>query len=174
MKKRRYDLEMIQDFPDHLLWEVRITHYEHTTPQLGTTNPELVDQLQKYQKKYHLLGLLFFQEFDKDLPTEAANEAAMHRFRRQQARKRQEQLAHLEALQEQFQEVLVAAEHPHTAIRVVTKASAVPEEGSGVIQDTNLMASRPSSEPRSKKGRARHVRHQWQTTRLQLPAILHH
>ena len=43
----RYDVKMIRDFLDHLIWEVRIGHFENTTAP-GTINPELMDQIAKY------------------------------------------------------------------------------------------------------------------------------
>ena len=51
-----YDWRMIQDFLEHLVWEVRIEHFEHVTP--GVKNPELVHQLAKYHRKYKRTRLL--------------------------------------------------------------------------------------------------------------------
>ena len=43
---RGYDVEMIRDFLDHLMWELRIVHFENTNPS-GTDHNELMSQLAK-------------------------------------------------------------------------------------------------------------------------------
>jgi hypothetical protein len=40
-ESRYYDVGMIRDFLDHLLWELRINHFELTS-RPGTINEELV------------------------------------------------------------------------------------------------------------------------------------
>lgn len=45
-----YDAEMIEDFLNQLLWEIRIHHFENTAA-IGTVNPELASQLATYLKK---------------------------------------------------------------------------------------------------------------------------
>jgi hypothetical protein len=47
--KHKYDVRMIRHFVDHLLWELRTSIHERTH---STVNPELVEQLAKYQKHY--------------------------------------------------------------------------------------------------------------------------
>src|SRR5579863_1911127 len=49
--KASYDVPMIRDFLDHLLWELRISHYELTTPKTDKVHQELKGQLTKYVKK---------------------------------------------------------------------------------------------------------------------------
>ena len=46
-----YDLDMVRDFLDQLLWEVRVSHFDNTNE--NPHNPELAEQLQKYHRKYH-------------------------------------------------------------------------------------------------------------------------
>jgi hypothetical protein len=45
-----YDLEMIRDFLEQLLWEVRVSHFDNTN--VKPHNPELAEQLRKYHRKY--------------------------------------------------------------------------------------------------------------------------
>lgn len=47
---RAYDTEMIRDFLEHLLWELRIKAYESSPTGIDKTNPE--DMLRKYAQKY--------------------------------------------------------------------------------------------------------------------------
>jgi len=56
-RKKYYDIQMIKDFLDHLMWELRINHIENTNPGCAT-NPELVEQLSKYSNKYNTVGLM--------------------------------------------------------------------------------------------------------------------
>lgn len=59
--KSKYNTEMLRDFIDHLRWEVRIVHAEHHHLK-AKVNPELVDALEPYMKKYGC-GLLSANAF---------------------------------------------------------------------------------------------------------------
>ena len=91
---RRYDLPMIRDFLDHLLWEVRISHHEMQT-QVGSVNPELAEQLAKYIKKRQTFGLLFTTA-TKERP--ADNPAGVAKLKRVKGNLREAQLEALELL----------------------------------------------------------------------------
>jgi hypothetical protein len=56
-KYRPYDAEMISDFVHQLLWELRVRHFEHVSP--GADNPELVDNMLRFNKKRSSMGLLW-------------------------------------------------------------------------------------------------------------------
>jgi hypothetical protein len=103
---RRYDVEMIRDFLDHLLWEVRINHYEQITSEV---NPELKEQLKKYVRKRQTIGLLFATELDKK-----ADPSRLAEYRKIKAGLRQSQLLGLEALRPLFEEALWNAARPGT------------------------------------------------------------
>ena len=52
--KKGYDTEMIEDFLEHYLWETRASLFEQGNAK--GINPELVEQLAKYIKKYGPVG----------------------------------------------------------------------------------------------------------------------
>ncbi len=90
---RRYDLDMIRDFLDHLLWEVRIAYHE---TQHAGINPELSEQLEKYIKKRQTAGLLFSTAVEMD---ERQTEPEKYeKLKRLQGELRKAQLVCLEAL----------------------------------------------------------------------------
>jgi hypothetical protein len=51
----RYNTRMIGDFFQHLLWDWRIRHFEHSSKP-GTFNKELAEQLAPYIKRYKTMG----------------------------------------------------------------------------------------------------------------------
>jgi hypothetical protein len=109
-ESRRYDVEMIRDFLDHLLWELRIAVHESQSTDRTKTNPELVDQLQKYQKKRQTMGLLFATAVEEKptLPEKAAQ------LRKLLGEFRKSQLLRLEALLSLFSEAFENAEQATT------------------------------------------------------------
>jgi hypothetical protein len=104
---RSYDVEMIRDFIEHLLWEVRIGHFEATSAD-GAINPELLEQIQRYQKKRQTIALLAANE----IPASGRDEVGA--LKRRMAEVRQRQVDHLEALHTLFEEALFCASHPRT------------------------------------------------------------
>ena len=109
MKKRkpspsvkRYDVEMIRDFLDHLTWEVRILHYESINED-DSINPRLEDQLAKYSRRYNAV-LLAVTELDYEGLPAAMVQRARNYWRAAQVRATAEQLQHLEALAGLFKE----------------------------------------------------------------------
>ena len=70
-ERRRYDVQMIRDFLDNLIWELRVNHYEVASAAPAEyfgdprgDNPELTEQLAKYMKKYNNAGLLSLNQLD--------------------------------------------------------------------------------------------------------------
>ena len=55
--KEGYDVPMIRDFLEHLMWEVRVLHAEATNLR-NRTDPQLVEMVQKYQLGRNTLALL--------------------------------------------------------------------------------------------------------------------
>lgn len=75
-----YPVEQIRDFIQHLLWEARIAHFEATNP--GTVNPELVDELAVYSRKYGCVLWPSRQIDPEDLtPAEVARTVSIQRTR---------------------------------------------------------------------------------------------
>jgi hypothetical protein len=103
---RCYDVEMIRDFVDHLLWELRISHFE-TTGTGGGLNPELVDQLERYMRKRQTVGLLMGHQADRNIPREKVQQ-----FREALNALRQRQIDRLEALRPLLNEALFCASRP--------------------------------------------------------------
>jgi len=112
----RYDLEMIRDFLDHLTWEVRILEHEATHP--GAINPELVDQLSKYQTKRKTVGLLVTSTVSAEAAQADPEKFAV--FRILQGKVRACQLAHLDALKSLFDEAFLVASEPNSLVCVQT------------------------------------------------------
>jgi len=121
-----YDVEMIRDFIDHLMWEVRISAME-TQRDNVKPNPELVDQLKKYVDKRGVVGLLNVNELQDDVGGEFG-QRARHILRDKLNAQRKDWLLHMEGLGELFQEALQCAEKPKHLSKVVTMAHTVLEE----------------------------------------------
>jgi hypothetical protein len=102
-----YDVDMIRDFLDQLRWEVRIEQFESTGPT-GVIDPELVEQSEKYMQKYGA-ALQVATYIDGEGATEAQRQRAEQYWREAQAKVTAEQLGHLEALRELFEEALECA-----------------------------------------------------------------
>jgi hypothetical protein len=52
---RCYDVEMIQDFLEHLTWQYRIAHFENRSP--GQVHPELLENLKRVVNKRQTVSL---------------------------------------------------------------------------------------------------------------------
>ena len=109
--KKHYDAEMIRDFLDHLSWELSICHFENTHKK-GATNPELIDQLKKYMKKYNTIGLMAAVVVNKEgVPEDVANQA-IESFRKAKAESVEQSLRALDLLEPVFEEALTCIAHP--------------------------------------------------------------
>lgn len=114
-KPQRYDVRMIRDFLDHLTWELRICLFElgqqTTKPSKDKPlNPELLEQLRKYRERG--CTLLPATDIDTSGTTESEARAVVVAISEIEAKRRQEQLDHLEALAGLFQEALHCAAGP--------------------------------------------------------------
>src|SRR4051812_34496585 len=99
---RRYDMGMIQDFLEHLLWAARVSHFESTSPP-DTVHPELAEQLARYLGRYGavLLPVVYVQDANPSGGSEPAVRAKMARVRQ----------AQIDALEMLLGGVLVDARH---------------------------------------------------------------
>jgi hypothetical protein len=109
MKKRkpgpsvkRYDVEMIRDFLEHLALEVRILHYESINED-DSINPKVEDQLAKFSRRYNAV-LLPVTELDYEGLPAAMVRRARNYWKAAQVRVTAEQLQHLEGLVGLFKE----------------------------------------------------------------------
>ena len=121
---RRYNLEMIRDFLDHLLLELRVQHYElnQTLRRFGfagtlgeaanyAISPELTEKLNKYIEKYPcflLARTVFYTEGATEQETAEVSKSVI----RSKSDMRDQQIGHLEALKKLFQEALKCAQMP--------------------------------------------------------------
>jgi hypothetical protein len=110
-----YDVEMIRDFMDQLIWSLRVDHFEFTAGPRAL-NPELVEEVKRCALKRGILRLLSLFTVRKDKPELTAEQMQLARrmFAENQARERQEQLRHLEALHDVLDEACA-----HAAGRVI-------------------------------------------------------
>jgi len=106
-----YDVKGFKDFIQHLLWSLRVDHFECTSGP-NAYNPELGEQVKRLAIKRGIPRLLSLFSLKKDKPelTEQEMGIAMRQFAEEWAKKREEQLHHLEALEELFKEALAHAE----------------------------------------------------------------
>ena len=138
-KRKKYDVKMIRDFLDHLKWEVRIAHFEYTSPP-GATNDELVEQLAKYMKKYKVHGLLPYNAMPDD-----ASQEVVDSFRSEYAQKFQKQIDALESLGDLFTTALLCASKGQTA--VVNEISLADENSCYLVVAANGDAAVLSNGP---------------------------
>ena len=102
-QRKTYDSGMIRDFIDHLKWEVRTCHFENVSAP-NALNPELIDQLAKYQRKRGCFGLLTGQ-----LTREKPDADALAEWKARRAGEMQTYIDALELLEPLFQEAVFCA-----------------------------------------------------------------
>lgn len=122
-----YDVQMIRDFLDHLLLEVRVQQFENlrslkklkATGDLDAarkaadeTVPALVEQFAKYQRRYQT-ALIPATAIDGAGASEEEIRAFTTVALQKNIERRDEQIRHLEALQELFDEALLCAKVPY-------------------------------------------------------------
>jgi hypothetical protein len=107
-RKEKYDVGMIRDFLEHLMWELRIAVHENQC-EGGRINPELTDQLKKYIQRRDCIGLLEGMKFADDLG-DAEGLQAMRDLKRVRLWSRIVALDAIETLQVTFEEALRCAE----------------------------------------------------------------
>ena len=103
---------MIRDFLDHLMWQLRIAHFE-VTSKPGTLNADLVKQLKPFLVR-HPCALVAQNEVDPTGVTPAEAEEACTKLRAGLAELFEERIAYLEALGPVFEEALMCASRPWT------------------------------------------------------------
>ncbi len=102
----KYDVVMIQEFLEHLMWEMRILAFETEHP--GAVNEELLDQLAKYTHKYRC-GLYPVTRLDDDDCTKEEFSQASATLLGINKRLCSDWLKHLEALKRLFEDALQCA-----------------------------------------------------------------
>lgn len=121
-----YDVEMIRDFLAHLLLEVRVQNFEQqkwlrtlaatddldaTTKAMEQPSENLVRQFTEFQKKYQS-ALIPTTVFDRENASPAESKDVAVAVVTAIRRKRDEQIGHLEALTDLFEEALRCARLP--------------------------------------------------------------
>jgi hypothetical protein len=102
---RRYDVDMVRDFLEHLLWAVRVRHFESTNKP-GNLNPELLETLGKFVAKYPGSPWLLVSDFFADDPSlpDSQKRHIRELFQAARASEAEEWLRHLEGLEPILQE----------------------------------------------------------------------
>jgi hypothetical protein len=103
----RYDVGMIRDFLDALALELRAVHKESTSAG-DRSRPEPIDQLRKYVEKYNGVVMEVSRLDTEGLPA-ATLGRAVDNYKAARAAWAEEQLRHLEALRELFEDALQCA-----------------------------------------------------------------
>jgi len=135
-RNKSYDTEMIKDFLQHLLWEMRVLHFESTGP-VGRFNPELTASLKPYfQRRGRHLFPVHEVVADHGTPEEEAV-AAGELIRMRHAKQAKEAIEHLEALQEVFEIALHCASKPAGVVWRIPIAS-ISSDGYMVSETTIL------------------------------------
>jgi hypothetical protein len=125
---------MIRDFLSHLLWEVRILHFESVS-RPGTINKELGEQLKPFMEKYRSV-LLAATDIHNDagLPEDLVDRAWEY-WRGARAEVADEWVKNLESLQSLFEEAFACAEKKWgrhgMPIRVIQAEDLLPPEEGG-------------------------------------------
>jgi len=115
-----YDVPMIRDFLEHLMWEVRARHHEHAYPS-SKNNDELCDQLAKYMQRRNTIGLMAATLMASDTLNEPGFAAASADYRAVCVRRDEKLIAALELLGPLFSEALECATRPeHLCTRTLT------------------------------------------------------
>jgi hypothetical protein len=146
---KRYDVEMICDFLEHLTWELRILHYESINED-DTINPRLEDRLAKYSRRYNAVLLAETVLDYEGLPV-AVVQRARNYWKAAQVRATAEQLQHLEALAGLFKEAFECISFSNRIgnkralpVRTIKVRSILPpEDGS----NPDCPFNRPDNEP---------------------------
>lgn len=117
-----FNVPMIRDFLDNLLWELCIVHYEVASVAAPTgpgddktgLHPELTEQLKKFMTKYRHAGLLFANAFPKDEQgvTSERKQEAIANYRATRAKEIEALIRHMEALQPLFEEAFKCLANP--------------------------------------------------------------
>jgi hypothetical protein len=111
---RRYDVRMLKDFLNHLMWELRYKHYDRVSDASGSDapdHPELDEQLMNYMRKYgsalSTSGLIVLRDnpdlTDDDVGQAIRRASALH------AQEAQKCIRALETLEPLFEEALWCA-----------------------------------------------------------------
>jgi hypothetical protein len=105
-----YDVDMIRDFIEHLTWSLRVDHFEWTSGHKAF-NQELDAQLARCARKRSVPRLVSQFSLEKDKPelTNQEMQEARRQFSTYMAKRRDEQLGHLEALKDLLDEACAHA-----------------------------------------------------------------
>jgi len=114
-KTQRYDSEMIEDFLEQLMWELRIAHSEIGS-RPGTCHPELLDQEVGFLSKYatYLLPTHYVEDDGATLAEwNRAGKTMLLQLRKQYA----DAIEHLEALRPMLEMALRGANPDHCEVQ---------------------------------------------------------
>lgn len=113
---------MIRDFLQHLVWEVRILQYQSTRDNPSIPNPELMDQLERFQQRRRCIGLLADEDITQDDLDERQYARTILFAHHRRGTAANDWMEHLEALTELFAEAIFCAEHPENRMTRILSA----------------------------------------------------
>lgn len=109
-----YNTQMIRDFLEHLMWEVRIKKYENVNRKdpltMEQVNPELVEQLKRFTDARHCI-LIPIENMDPGETSKEEQAELFQVFRKERLKLCEFWLEHLEGLAGLFKMALECAEH---------------------------------------------------------------
>lgn len=103
--RKPYNVEMIRDFLENLMWDLRIQHFEVTHPG-DNHNAEFDEHIKKYMKKYKSVGLLSL-----NILPDSVDEYREKVVRKLIALRYQQAIDNLEELGDMFEEAFNCASH---------------------------------------------------------------
>jgi len=106
--RKSYNVEMIKDFLENLMWDLRIQHFE-VTHSGGTRDAEFDEHVEKYMKKYKSVGLLSL-----NILPNSVDKYSGEVVKKLIALKYQQAIDNLEELGDIFEEACNCASHEDT------------------------------------------------------------
>ena len=103
--RKPYNVEMIRDFLENLMWDLRIQHFEVTHPG-DNHNAEFDEHIERYMKKYKSVGLLSL-----NILPDSIGEYHEKVVRKLIALRYQQAIDNLEELGDMFEEAFNCASH---------------------------------------------------------------
>ncbi len=120
-RPRRFDVRMIRDFLELLHLELRIKLLENTNP--GILNPELVEQMGRYYRRYHCRPLLPMTRLDTQGVSRKGAERSLQIVRKLQISRDSGAVEALETLDKCFETAFEALKCPNE-VRVISAKAA--------------------------------------------------
>ncbi len=124
-----YDVQMVRDFLEHLLWELRTAEYENTRDDPKIINPELAANLARCIQKRGTAALWIAHRITHEGTTEEERRRWGPEVSAVLAKNLGKAVHHLESLQDVFGLALWCAERPRGFILEIPLRQFIDDEG---------------------------------------------